>query len=464
VIHSRILEVVARAAHDEVFPTFCAFLQWWDTANLREEDFRGTPGNEGKAFPSVAERAIQGLGKAIKKEKSAACIQFARDFIAQNYEKYPDQEWFPFYMARALTKSGNAEEGKSLLIPFVRKKQSESWAWHHLAECFSTGDPQRLACLSRAVLCRVDDPKKLFPIRMDLVEELLHAGHSELAKHEVDEVIRVRQSNGKVMRDDLLEITRSDWYRNAQAKDGTTQYKEWAENAAAVLTSGLPWHDAVLGVKGVTIGENKVIFAILDIRQSADGIASVPVKMKAFALLADSPVGTPLALQIDTDSDRPLIVSVRVRDGEPWDILPTVPALVRRVNAERGVTTLLAEDGTECFAYHNDVSVARSLTPGSVVSCAIVKDARRTKVRNVSEYTGTARSALWRDYCGSFRPREQGGGHIGDVFAHARLTSGFAAGMTVRGMAVKTTDAETRRSWWEAVTAEPANESTEVET
>lgn len=464
VIHSRILEIAARAAHDEAFLTFCGFLQWWDTANLRDEDFRGTPGNDGKAFPSVVERTIQGLGKALKKETNPACIQFARDFIAQHYERYPDQEWFPFYMARALTKAGNAEAGMALLVPIVRRKQTESWAWHHLAECFSAGDPKRLACLSRAVLCRVDEPQKLFPVRMDLAEELQHAGCPDLAKHEVDEVVRVRQANGWPIREDLLEMTQADWYRNAQVTDGTTRYKEWAESASAVLTSGLPWHDAVLGVKGVTIGEHKNRFAILDIRQKADGIASVPVKMKAFAALADCPVGTPLALQIDTDSDRPLVVSVRVRDGQPWDILPAVPALVHRVNAERGVTTLLAEDGTECFAYHNDVSAARSLKPGTVVGCSVVKDARRTKVRNVSEFTGAAHSAFWKEYGGSFRPREQGGGHIGDVFAHARLTAGFAAGSTARGMAVKITDAETRRSWWEAVTAQQSSESTNMET
>jgi hypothetical protein len=282
------------------------------------------------------------------------------------------------------------------------------------------------------------------------------------AKHEVDEVIRVRKEHGWPIRDELLEMTRTAWYRDTTAKDGTSQYREWAEKAAEVLTSGLPWRDAVLAVKNVTIGDHRNRFAILDVRHDADGIVSIPVKMNAFEVLGEHPAGAPLAVQMDTESVRPLVVGIRLRNGGPWDIVRRVPALVLRVNAEHGITALLAEDGVECVCYHNDVPAARGLTPGTVLSCAIVKDARRTKVRDVAAFSGSVHSAYWKEYGGSFRPREQGGGHVGDVFAHARLTGGFVAGSMVRGIAVKTTDAKTQRSWWEAVTAatvaEPAPE------
>jgi len=128
------------------------------------------------------------------------------------------------------------------------------------------------------------------------------------------------------------------------------------------------------------------------------------------------------------------------------------------VNPERGITVLLAEDGVEYMCYHNDVPSSASVAPGMVVECAAVKDTKRTKVRDVAAFGGAAHSAYWKEYSGSFRPREKGGGHVGDVFAHARLTGGFVARSMVRGVAVKTTDAETRRSWWEAVSAARADE------
>lgn len=290
-------------------------------------------------------------------------------------------------------------------------------------------------------------------IRLSLAQNLLAKGMTDEAKYEVDEVLRVRKENNWPIRGALLEMTQSTWYRDATAKDGTNHYREWAKTATEILTSGLPWIDAVLGVKGVTIGEHKDLFAILDIRHDSDGIVSVPVKMKAFAALSEHPVGTSLAVQMDTEAEHPLIVGIRHRTGAPWDIISRVPTLVVRVNAERGITVLMAEDGVECMCYHNDVPTARTLIPGTVVACAIVKDAKRTKVRDVSAFGGAARSAYWKEYSGSFRPREKGGGHVGDVFAHARLTDGFVAGCMVRGMAVKTTDAGTRRSWWEAVSA-----------
>ena len=270
-----------------------------------------------------------------------------------------------------------------------------------------------------------------------------------------------------LIRGKLLEMTQSAWYCDATTKDGTNQYREWAAKAADVLTSGLPWHNAVLGVKDVTIGEHKDHFAIVDIRQDAADLVSIPVKKKAFGVLTAHPVGTALSVQMDTSSDRPLVVGIRQRNGKVWDIVAKVPALVVRVNTERGITTILAEDGEECVCYHNDVPSARSLTPGTVVECAVVKDTKRTRIRDVVTFGGSANSVHWKEYGGLFRPREKGGGHVGDVFVHARLTVGFVAEAMVRGVAIKATDSETRRSWWEAVSAtsgdNEVDESTKAE-
>jgi len=464
-IHSRILDVAALAAHDDAFPSFCGFLKWWDPSHLRDEDFQANPSKDGKPFPSVVEHVIQGLGKVLKREDNQELIRLAGVFIESHYKRYPEQEkWFPYYLARAWIKCGRTEDARTLLLPVVRRNQSQSWAWQQLAACFEETDPQCVSCRCRALLCPGQEAEFLVKIRLSLAQNLLAKGMTGEAKFEVDEVVRVRKENNWPIRDDLLEMTRSAWYHDAMSRDGSNHYREWAENATEILVSGLPWHDAVLGVKDVPIGEHKNLFAILDIRHDTDGIVSVPVKMKAFAALSEHPIGTTLAVQMDTASDRPLIVGIRYRNGVPWDIVSRVPTLILRVNAERGITVLMAEDGVECLCYHNDVPAARTLTPGTIVACAMVKDAKRTKVRDVSAFGGAAQSAYWKNYQGSFRPRENGGGHVGDVFAHARFTCGFIAGTMVRGIAVKTTDAKTRRSWWEAVNAKADAESSSLET
>jgi predicted Zn-dependent protease len=154
VIHSRILDVAARAAHDDAFPTFCGFLQWWDPANLRDEDFQANPGNDGKSFPSVVEHAIQGLGKALKSEANPELIRLAGAFIEQHYQRYPEQEkWFPYYLARAWIKNARTDDAKMLLMPVVRRNQNQPWAWRQLAACFQETEPDCVACLCRALLC-----------------------------------------------------------------------------------------------------------------------------------------------------------------------------------------------------------------------------------------------------------------------------------------------------------------------
>lgn len=458
VIHSRILDVAARAAHDDAFTTFCGFLLWWSPTNLQPEDFKSNPGKDGKSFPSVVEHVIQGLGKAIKKETNPNVINFAAQFITEHYEKYPEQEWFPYYMAIALIRTGKPDAAKELLLPTVRKKQTETWAWHHLAECYESGDPARLACLCQAVLCGAREPQHLFPIRMELANELQSAGHLAQAKYEIEVVVRVREEHGWPIRGELLEMTRAEWYRSCTSMNDLEQYRIWARVASAVLTSGLPWHEAVLGVKDVLIGERKDRFAIIDVRTNTDAILSIPVKMRAFAVLVENQAGAALEIQMDDTSDRPLIVGLRTRNGKAWDILPQVPALVLRVNSERGVTTLLTDNGIECFCYHNDLPSSQFLIPGTFVLCSTIKDARRTKIHHVDIFDGTPNGSHWNAYHGPFRTREQGGGHVGDVFVHARLTDGLISGTTVRGIAVKKMDEQTRRSWWEAVSAVKSDE------
>ncbi len=453
VVHSRMLEIAARAAHDDLFPTFCGFLKWWDQVNLRKEDFLQNPGNDGTAFPSVVERTIQGLGKTVKKESRADLIGIARDFIAAHYERYPEQEWFPYYMAIALIRSGASDEAKVLLLPTVRKKQSESWAWHHLAECFTFGDPARLSCLCKAILCGAREPQHLLPIRTDLAIELVAAGHPDEARHEIECIVKLRMEHGWPIRDELLEITQSSWYQKANAVDGTKQYRIWSDKVAEVLTEGLPWYNAVIGAKNVTIGEHRDKFAIIDVRQDSGRIVSMPVKMRLFADLISLSLGCPVAVQLDSQQEIPMILGIRQREGCPWDIVEKIAALVVRVNLERGITTLITAGGEEVFCYHNEVPTAETFVPGTLVHCAVVKDSKRTRIRHLETHHDEVQSAFWKKFSGPFRPRERGGGHVGDVFVHERIANDVVAGSKLCGMAIRLTDHNTKRSWLEAVTA-----------
>ncbi|VGO14556.1 hypothetical protein PDESU_03119 [Pontiella desulfatans] len=452
-IHSRILEVTARAAHDDSFPSFCGFLHWWDVSNLRDDDFNPNTSNDGGTYPSVVERVIQGLGKVLKGEANLERVRFSAEFIRKHYEKYPEQNWFPYYLAIALIRSGKPDEARVLLIQIVRKKQTESWAWHHLSECYSAGDPIKLACLCKAVLCRAPQPQFLLSVRMDLAKELHVAGYNEVAKHEIETVVQVRNSNNWPIRGELLDITRSAWFLGAVAKDGGVLFKKLALNATEVLTDGLPWHPANLGVKNVPVGKRKDMFAILDVRQEPDVVTSIFVKMKSFSDLLNSETGTALEVQFDDSSSKPVVVGLRLRSGETWDIIPKTIALIVRVNNDKGVTTLLTETGVECFCFYNDLPPAHSLLPGTVVHCGIVPDQKRTKVRFIEPYNGIISSSQWKDYCGVFRPREKGGGHVDCIFVHANLSAGFNKGSKVRGVAIKKLDTRNTRPWWDAVTA-----------
>ncbi len=231
-IHSLMLDVAARAAHKKSFPSFCGFLRWWDPVNMREEDFIANPGADGRAFPSVVEHVIQGLGKAVKTEPQEDLLVMAAAFIEQHYSRYPEQEkWFPYYLASAWIKTGRKEDAKSLLIPVVLRNQGQPWAWHQLALCLEPADPLHLACLCRALLCPGQEAQFLLKIRVALGSVLLSAGRVAEAKHEVEEIMRVRGEHGWPITGELLALTRAEWFGATVAKNWTEDCRAWAADA-----------------------------------------------------------------------------------------------------------------------------------------------------------------------------------------------------------------------------------------
>ena len=137
------------------------------------------------------------------------------------------------------------------------------------------------------------------------------------------------------------------------------------------------------------------------------------------------------------------------------------PDLPRRfVDANRGTRLPRAI----CVAYSNATCLNLNIAIRAVMLSSIVRDRRRTKVRHLTPFNGKVSSSHWREYSGTFRPREKGGGHVEDVFVHARLSAGFRVGCRVCGMAARRADEESQRSWWDAVSATTVNDELTSET
>ena len=115
-LHSLILQRAAKAAKAGHFGTFPEFLQWWDPQFLREEDYASfRPPNADRDFPGTVATAITALYRVVRKEQDAAIICWAADFIGAHIDRFPDEQWFPYYHGKLLAKCGHGDEARPLV-------------------------------------------------------------------------------------------------------------------------------------------------------------------------------------------------------------------------------------------------------------------------------------------------------------------------------------------------------------
>lgn len=123
--------------------------------------------------PSLAERACNAWsrslvqkGRFLPPEEVASALE-KLEAIA---DAHSDFIWLPYFTAkiRLVTSTGAPEEARARLLPFVRSKRTEFWAWDLLADAFPPEETDMIeACLCKALSCQTD-PKYLVRVKARL--------------------------------------------------------------------------------------------------------------------------------------------------------------------------------------------------------------------------------------------------------------------------------------------------------
>lgn len=456
VIHSRMLEVVARAARAGAFPKFCGFLHWWDPeTNIRVEDLTGQTNEEGYEFPGVAQHAIFAIGKTIEDETGEDAVQTALGFMQTYAPQYAGEEWFPYFLGLGLCRAGRLDEALRHLVPFARAKSSEFWIWQKLAVCFAPDDARHLACLCRSALCGSKGPEFLLGVRQQLASALRAAGHDDEARHEVEAVVALRQQRGWKVPDELAVLQGQDWFQAATAREGKALFRRLAAQADEILVRDVPWVRALLQARDVPGERGPSAIVLVELQ---GGQETVRLRMNAFDELKRLQAGETLTVRITTEGEHKRIFALQRREGQPWDLLPELCGIVVRVNQQKGVTSLMLANGETSLAHHDGLPEAAGLRAGDFVFVRSAPGRGVGSARTFRRCDEPPASQHWRPFEGGFRSREKGGGHVGDVFVEAHLASGLEAGCQVRGVAVKQ-KSDNGSSWWSAVLATATEEA-----
>ena len=373
-IHSRILRAATWVA--DKLPNYIPFVKWWDLENLRSEDRQQQYSqSSGKYFDSLVERIIKALHQAGKKHNDPTDFAWISKFIGDNYEKFPEQEWFPYYYGKALAKTGDLDEARDIILPIARAKQTEFWAWDVLAATYT--DPEtKKACLCKALLCKVESDSFRVNVHLEFADLLRSEGALPEAKTEFLAAIAIRTKEGWKIPGELQNIQQQDWFVATEAATSNEAlYKSLASNAQEILTASLPWVDALItGRREGTKDKKPLLFL-----GSMDGqtLDEVPVNPSKFPAVKDLPVGSPIRLKTDTFGDKRIVVAIEHRDGEQWDILPSFGGVVSHINNAKKIVHVTTSRRGFCLLHYDKFPDAANLTLGTFVGIKMRTDAKR---------------------------------------------------------------------------------------
>ena len=453
-LHSLMLMNAIRVA--ENYPGFPDFVKCWDPATLQPEDWVEQKGEGDKVYRPLAARLVTALYKAIRKSTHPREIAWVVPFMEQALERMPREEWLPYQFGKILIKLGERDRARQLVLPVIRAKRRESWAWDVLASTCGDGEHDlRKACLCKALLCGHKDEEFLVSIRQELALILVAEGEYPEAKHEVTRCVATRQARKWRIPDVLERLLEAPWFQTTTATvENQEYYREYAPVADSLAFEGLPWFTGVIsGKQDPKPGFKGGIWVLL---ARSERFSEIRVNPKALSGQDPLPMGAPVEVRIIDSEEREVIGDLRRRSGPLWDILPEQPGIVSRVNAEKHLAAVAIGVDEVVLAHFDNFPVAESLREGQpvMVRCKPALGDYPPRLATLCCVENLPEATFVKRFTASLRVEEgQSFGFAGEVFIPPHLVPQDAAsGVVVEGTALLETERRKMRKGWRAVT------------
>ena len=248
-LHSCVLQLAAKLASQDKF-SMLVFSRLWNLDNLRPEDFERFRAEDGKEYPSLAEKVIQQAGKEAAASNNSQEQEHILPRLDTAIERFPDNVWLKLDKAKVLLSLGMHEKALAFGLAVAKVKPNDYWAWGLLGDIVSRTDVEAaLGCYCKALSCPAED-KFTGKIRLKVARCMLESNDFSAAKFEVESVTRAKESEGYKIPEEAAEIASQPWFaETAAASSNSNFYKSRLPAAEALLFGGLPWVDACVGEK-----------------------------------------------------------------------------------------------------------------------------------------------------------------------------------------------------------------------
>ena len=257
------------------------FFEWWNMDNLMPEDYHPFQMENGRKVMSLAEQVYIAYSKALLRLNDKEKIQEFVPKIEKLMEDYPDM-MYPGYFCGKLQLAMGAERETALdiIMPFVRKKKTEFWVWQLLYELYR-GEPDiQLACLLRAVHCKVQETF-LGKVRMKLICIYVQRKDYPRAKYHLDQVVRCYMRQGWHLPYEVQNWMKEPWvnFTQTDSSDGI-DYKRYTD---AILARGTNLSIAI--VTYVDYAKKRAFLVYEEKKRANVSLSDLGVKVKEGTLL-----------------------------------------------------------------------------------------------------------------------------------------------------------------------------------
>jgi hypothetical protein len=217
---------------------------WWNFENFRKEDFENEVLPNGKSIMSIVEQAYITYSKhLLPRQLPNGETQFDREKVKEFLpmldkieESHPDYQYPPYFKAKLLLALGEKDNILSLLLPFVKRKRNDFWAWDVLSEAFPEDDEKIFACYCKGLSCFA--PKEMVVrLRAKIVPCFLEKEMWDEAKTEIVKIVEsYRKKSWNNIPGQVLDWTSQPWFSSAnEKKDNKNTYREFAHIAEEIL-------------------------------------------------------------------------------------------------------------------------------------------------------------------------------------------------------------------------------------
>ena len=355
-LHTCILQLAAKLAGHDKF-SMLAFSRLWNLEFLRPEDFKRYRADDGKEYPSLAERVIQQAGKEAAASDNPREQKYILPHIDAAIVQFPDNIWLKLDKAKLLLSLGLHEEALAFGLAVTKAKSNDYWAWGLLGDIVSHTDQDvSLGCYCKALSCPADD-KFTGKIRLKVAQRMVEGNNWAAAKREIETVVSSKESEGQKIPEAAAEIASQPWFTETKAAASNIDfYRSHAPAAEALLFSDLPWLEANIGDKyTVPGGEDKPkrrIFLKTSPVPTEVSIAESKIGRKKWR------PGDAVRVKGEFDGDQRFkIFVIEDRDSESdWDVFPETIGVVDHVNQEKRVLHFIVDRKIDGIAHLSDLS------------------------------------------------------------------------------------------------------------